>query len=749
MAISEDEVKRSFARVKEDILQVKRSLNKQLFSLDELKKSLGGSLDKDEFYAFVKRLGSRIEGIENSFALKSDREDVTEVSSDIREEIAKVRNMVGQRDELADEIRHARALRGKVAELEGISVSKAELSKELARLSGEIAKLKASATSSSSQLSSLSGSTSKLSEDISDISAKANSLSAKAAMKDDISSFTDRIESSHREASRAFASLKRDVDKRLSMMDAVDERLSSLSDKLSAAETAISGIASSVSRKYADKSGVEKAIAELRSQLEDTKKVLESSMSEVNLDDYVSKRSLKQQLSSLSESVSSSVSSALASRLSQVEGQLASMNGQAESMQKGFEKRLEKELQRASDGKEIKRLREEIGKLVTADELYPKLERLESSTVQASDDFRKELRKQRELFEERLKLLESHYRSSKDSLKGELDDVKGQLKGLSKADEKAKVEMAKITVTAAKAAKSAADILDEVEKESPKERGEKRKGISPLVVSLLILAILIIASVAYVMLNDNGGAGIANITSNAPVAPTNASEGSGQLPPADMETTAVQAAPSEPSVSPPSEPLPNATSPEPSVPENITPSIPQVVLENVTSNATNISIMPEADNNAECRKQLECTAREDGSLWYDCYFDNSNQECRCYVGSIQNCPQFMVSNESEKNATSAEGEAKEKGGKPFGPRYYGVVAFIIVAVAFLAYRALFVRDSKEDNGKKESKPEKSEKEKEKSKERKEKASSESEKDEEGDEEIIDLEEFFEKKDKKK
>lgn len=737
MPISEDEVKKSFSRVKEDILQVKRSLNKQFFSLDEIKKSLSGSLGKDEFYAFVKRLGSRIEDIENSFTLKSDREDVTEASSEIREEIAKVRNIVGQRDELADEIRQARALRGKVAELEGISVSKVELSKELARLSGEIAKLKASTGGSSSQISSLSGSVSKISEDLSGLASKANSLSAKAAMKEDISPFTDRIESSHREVSRAFASLKRDVDKRVSMLDSIDERLSSLSEKLASAEAAISSLAFGASRKYAEKSSVEKSISELKSQLDDTRKLLESSMSEVSFDDYVTKRSLKQQLSSVSESLASGISS----RLVQVEEQLAVMKEQAASMEKNIGKRLEKELQKSGDDKELRKLRDEIGKLdsrfMSADEFYPKLERLESSTVQASDDFRKELKKQRELFEERLKSLESHYRSSNDELKAELDDVKGQLKGLSKADEKVKVEMAKITVTAAKAAKSAADILEEVEKESPKERSERRKGISPLVVSLIILALLVVGSVAYVMLKGEE----APINETSPVIPV--------VPP--VEPVEPEESPAPVVEAEPVQPAPNETSPGPSgvseppssPPENVTPStLPPA------ENATNATFVP-VDNDAECKRQLECTPRGDAEYWFDCHFDTTTQECRCFVGTVENCPQFMVENESVVNA-SASGEAvHEEEGRKFGARYYGIVAFIIAAVAFLAYRALFVRDEKgEEKPSTEHKEEKPGKDK--PKEKKEKASvAEKEVKPEQDEDVIDLEEFFEKKDKKK
>ena len=435
MVLSEEEVRKSFARVKEDILQVKRSLNKQLFSLDSLTKSAGNSLQKEEFYAFIKRLGSRIEELENNFLAKSDKEDLEELGTGLREELTSLKRLVERRDEITEELRQSRTLRGKVLELEGTAVSKPEFAKELAKLKAEITGFKAAASASDGELSSLSGSLSKLGSDLSELSSKFNSLSAKAVLKDDIVSFTDRMESSHQEVSRGFSALKRDIDKKISdidrripSLDPVEERLSSLGEKLTQAESGLASLNQSMSKKFADKSEFDKAIAEVRSKLNETKQLLESSMSEVNMDDYVTKRSLKHLLASISESVSSGIMSNLSSRIGSIEEQLKSLKDQ-----------ISKELPKFAGSKELKRLHEDIDRLssgfVSSSEFNSKMGNLESSASSSSDDFKREIKKQRELFEERLKSLEAYYKSSNENIKTQLYELNTNIKSLTKADE--------------------------------------------------------------------------------------------------------------------------------------------------------------------------------------------------------------------------------------------------------------------------------------------------------------------------
>lgn len=727
MAVSEEEVKKSFARAREDILQVKRSLNKQLFSIEGLQKSLSGSLEKEEFYAFVKRLGSRIEEIESSFAAKSDKEDISAVSSELRSELSGLHKLIERREELADEIRQARALRGKVLELEGLLLSRPEFAKEAAKLKGEIAGLKSAASVGGSEVSSLSSSVSRLAGSISQVESKLNSLSAKAAAKEEISAFMDRIESSHREVLRSFSALKRDVDKRVSILDSVEERLSSLSEKVSSADARV-GVLAAAQGGYAEKSSVEKAISGLKAQLGDTRKLLESSISEVNMDDYVTRRSLKQQLSSVSESAVSAVSS----RLGEIQDQLGLLKEQLDSAQKDAGKKIDRELHRFAEVKEVKRLGDELQKMeskfIPAGDFYSKLQRIEEASAHSSDDFRKELKRQREIFEERVKSLEAHHRSAADSFKSEMDQLRLQVKGLSKADEQAKTEMAKISVTAAKAAaKTATEILEEVERESP-ERRRPGKGLSAVAVFIAIIALVVLGSLAFFALKGPGGEGQNQALPELPIAPAvpSANVSGGEILPPAAELPAKNVSPAAP--------YENAGGASPViVPSSNASSLPAL--------AANVS---EVARDRKCRDELECTKRDGGEYWFDCYFDNASHDCKCYVGSINDCPQLLVENESANASAEPREEAGEKG-RP-GARYFGIVIFIIAVVTFLAYRVLFVRDEgaveeaeSHPAAKKAGKPA----EKPKAKE------SESASGEGGDKDVIDLEEFFEKKDAKK
>ncbi|MBI3036366.1 hypothetical protein HYY73_01220 [Candidatus Woesearchaeota archaeon] len=740
MAISEGEVRKSFARVKEDILQVKRSLNKQLFSIEGISKSLPNVLGKEEFYAFVERLGSKVEELEGAFAVKSDSEDVGELASDLRAEISTVRKLVERRDDLSDEVREARNLKGRLLELEGSAVSKSEFSKEAAKIRSEVSTIRSAEATTSSALASVSSSLSKLTKDLADLSSRLNSLNAKAVVKDDISSFTERMESSHNGVSRQFASLKRDVDKRVSLLDTAEERISALAEKLAAVENSVVNLNNTVSKRLVDRQTFEKSVSELRSKLDDAGRVLEDSMSEVNLDDYVTKRSLSQKFTGIEE-------------------QFKLLTGHLGSVRKSMEKQFGDELQKLATVKDLARLKGEIERLpsdfVPSYDFNAKVERFEEVAVRTADDFKKELKKQRELFEERLKSVESYYRSSNDSFKDELGELRSQIKGLSKADAEARTALSKISVSAAKAAaKSAADILKEVEEEKEPRNGEERrgKGMSPLALSLIIITVLVIGSVAFVMLKGPGNEAAAPA---APAAPGAALLNVTPVQPAPPAKVPVVPTVSEKPVTPTQKE--NKTIPQQNktitlVNATVTANLSQ--LQAATANASNVSIsnasgkFSHAARNQDCKRKLECTERSEGEYWFDCYFDESLQDCRCFVGAEAKCLSAAAKAESKGNVSNMTGALEKAKARSVGARYYGIVAFIVLVVAFFAYRALFSKEEgeekKEEGAEKAWKAEKS-REKPKAKEEK-----EPEKPAAGeDDDVIDLEEFFEKKENKK
>ncbi|MBI2580333.1 hypothetical protein HYV85_00825, partial [Candidatus Woesearchaeota archaeon] len=442
---------------------------------------------------------------------------------------------------------------------------------------------------------------------------------------------------------------------------------------------------------------------------------------------------------SVSDSVPAAVASALSSKLSSVEEQLRSLKSQLDSLQRASGQR---------HAKDISKLREEVERfssgLAQLGDFDSKLDRLQRSSEDSWNDAKKEVKRQRELLEERLRSLESHYRSSNDSLRAELDELRSQIKSLSKADAAARVEMAKISTSAAKvAAKTATELIEEAEEEAKESReskeGRRGKGLSPLAVSIIIVALLVFGSVAYVVFKGPE----AEVTPQPQPMPVPGTEVAEQVveevevtPPAEAEEIAAANI------------TQNVTAPE-------APAILTNVSENVSVEAVpNVSVEPVPvieDKNRKCKEELECTKRSDSEYWFDCYFDESLMDCRCFVGGISKCPQLLVENESVA-AAQAEGEKGGEKGKASGLRYYGAVVFVVLVVLFFAYRMLFVKEEKtekvaeqqREKGKeqKESKAEKAAARKqEKGKEKGEKpAKAEGE-----DDDVIDLEEFFEKK----
>ncbi len=825
--LSEEEVRKSFARVKEDILQIKRSLNKQVFSVEEINKSIGNALEKQEFYAFIKRLGSKVEELESSFPAKSDKEDVDELAVGLRDEIAALRKLLQQRDDLAGEVREVRSLKGKMLELEGSAVSRADFSKDATKLRSDLASVKASASATGKEMGSLSdslsSSLSKLGSNFADLSAKLNSLTVKAVDKDDIAAFTERVELSHQETQRGFSVLQRDVDKKTAFASNVEEKLSAFSEKLAESEDTIAEIGEAVSKKLVDKPEFERSISELQSKLNDAQKLLESSVSEVNLDDYVTKRSLKQQLSSFSESVS-----AVPSRMGDVEEQLQSLKSELESARKNVQKQLGRESQKFAAAKDVESVREELEKVsssfVPSGDFYSKFDRLEGSSAKAFEDFKREIKRQRELFEEHLKSLESYYRSSNDTLKAEVDMLRSSIKALSKADEHAKAEMAKISTSAAKvAARTAADLIEEAEEDAKEDKKSRRgKGLSPLAVSVIIIALLLIGSVSYVFLKGGEKAPVQtleNVTPQAAVKPA-PSPTQAVVPP--MTNKSIPSAspsqqPSQPQqpATQPKAPVPapapsnatNATAPAsnasaaPAAPKqnasqnvttnvlpvqnasNVSKAVPQSaaapvkvpanvsfnlssnVSSNLSSNVSSNLSAPEAssanvsanvtksnapDKNRECKEKLDCKEGAPGEYGFDCYFDNATSQCRCYVSTGENCPGVNASKAAKANVSSSNAtnmSAVPGKAKSAGARYYGIVAFVVLVVGFFAYRALFVREDGKGKKEKADKPDKTAKAHEKPKAGEDKAAAKAEVEE--DDDVIDLEEFFEKKESKK
>jgi len=138
----QDDVKDGFTKVKEDILDLKRSVNRELLAIDEVSNRLQRVVLKDEFYNFIKRLGERLDKIETSLEEYSSYEDN---QKEVESKIKNLGKKISRQEDLSSEIKEVRKLRGKLAELEGSVVNTEKFNSDLRGLQNSISSMKKSA----------------------------------------------------------------------------------------------------------------------------------------------------------------------------------------------------------------------------------------------------------------------------------------------------------------------------------------------------------------------------------------------------------------------------------------------------------------------------------------------------------------------------------------------------------------------------------------------------------------------------
>lgn len=132
-------VKASFLRVKTDINNLRRSLNKQLFEIDDLSKKLGVLTTKEEFYSFVKNLGNKLDQMEQLFA---DRKLLEMHKEEFMARIEALRNELRKKEDLRRDIKLVRTVRRDLADLESRIIDKADVKKEIRQLDNKLFGLK-------------------------------------------------------------------------------------------------------------------------------------------------------------------------------------------------------------------------------------------------------------------------------------------------------------------------------------------------------------------------------------------------------------------------------------------------------------------------------------------------------------------------------------------------------------------------------------------------------------------------------
>ncbi len=275
-----DDVKRSFDKVKDDILNLKKGVNRELLAVEELGSRLQAFVVKDEFYSFVKRLGERLDRIDENLEAYLGYED------DIKSIDAKVKNFgkkLSRQEDLSGEVKEVRALRGKLAEIAGSSVSAQKFNDYVGKLSSDVSSVRASMLTAKS----LDG----LKEKLAKAEKSVDALEMAVPSKEDVSAGLAAVEELRKIVERVEGEFRKKAE------DSEKEggkRLVDVSERLAA------GI-ESVRVSSVDKSVFEKSLREIRKESASLRSVLESSVSEVDFSDYVTKKELAKKLLALEE----------------------------------------------------------------------------------------------------------------------------------------------------------------------------------------------------------------------------------------------------------------------------------------------------------------------------------------------------------------------------------------------------------------------------------------------------------------
>ncbi|MAG16092.1 hypothetical protein CMO88_03455 [Candidatus Woesearchaeota archaeon] len=268
----QDDVEKGFSRVKEDIFNLKRSVNRELVAIEELSGKLQTVLAKDEFYNFIKRLGERLDKLETNIDTYSGYDD------ELKEVDVKIKNLgkkISRQDDLSSEIKEVRKLRGKLSALEGSTVSAKKFNEELNKLLSDFSSLKeVMLTNKALEATKLK---------ITKVNKRIADFEKIAPSKEEVSNNTETLTAQR----QSFESHKSENQKKFDLLEkTLGKEVGDLKE-------------SSVNKESFDRRS-----EELKKELNSIRSLLDSSVSEIDLSDYVTKKEVNKKLLKLEETSS-------------------------------------------------------------------------------------------------------------------------------------------------------------------------------------------------------------------------------------------------------------------------------------------------------------------------------------------------------------------------------------------------------------------------------------------------------------
>ncbi|MBI2664781.1 hypothetical protein HYX10_05585 [Candidatus Woesearchaeota archaeon] len=327
-------VKDAFSKVKDDILNLKRSVNRELHAIEELGGRFQSAVLKEEFYSFIKRLGERLDKIEASIERYSGAEDsIKEVDA----KVAAVARRISRRDDLAAELRTVRKLKSQIDELQSTSVSSKKFGEEIRSLTDRI----------------------------SQADSRAVNVKDAARLKTELLQMAEKLAADISEGKKAF-----------------DAAIGESKKSLDAAEQGLKAEMASVSDNMVRKEVFDKKLADVNKQVSSINSTLDRSVSDVDLNDYVTKKDFDAAVSKM-DGVSRDVNR-ISQGLSAVEENFKQLQKKAATLE---------DVGRIGD--EVRGISKSIDVLKSAIQKFDEAsrERVERSLRQAASKFEKDLGK--------------------------------------------------------------------------------------------------------------------------------------------------------------------------------------------------------------------------------------------------------------------------------------------------------------------------------------------------------------------
>jgi DNA repair exonuclease SbcCD ATPase subunit len=557
--VREEDIRTAFSKVRDDINDVKRSINKNIFRVDDLTNVVAQLTTKEEFYAFIAKLNAKLDQYEKSFAEKREMDKFVLV---IKERVDYLKSFVDKREHLIDQIREIQKVKGKMAELQADAASKSKLREEIQEIDAQLSEIRKHLSDGTSLK--------KYDDDLRQFRDTVASVAKDAVSWKELQKESKSLDAKLAEHRNEMSAVKQAIAK----IESTAEKIHPVHDELDEVKAIASRLDSDFKHLHEDmvqKDAYDGKIKEMKSEISALSSKIEGSLVETDMNDYAS----KEQLKAISKRIQTDFASAAAfnelkqsvKSLGQYETdiikskeELQKLRKETESLQKQIipeaeiedlsedlkalsievaqlrEERKGLKEPKAPAADELKKLKDEISRVMLdveesseeARQLSKEISQLkegrkefakEAKTYAAGDDLKKlkddvsyimsnmagsnELKQQEKDFSSEITALRNEIKELKKETKSSIADVKTEVKKEAKEKQGIIAKMSKATT----------EFFTE-EDESPKKE-EQDEGKGWLLIIGIIAILIVVAGISFYMAGQNR-AGIGTITTTTP-----------------------------------------------------------------------------------------------------------------------------------------------------------------------------------------------------------------------------------------